>query len=226
LSLHRIGGTLATVRTRRRANQNHLERSGVEQMRAKAPGTRQVVRNEAISEVSDADLVVKALAGDASAFGHLVHRHAPIAKRMARLWGAGADADDVVQDAFVKAHAALGRFRSTGGFRPWLLSIVHNETRNLHRGRGRRAARESLAQLPNDLWTTDPEEEAIIVDRRRRLLATIRDLPVELREVVACRYLLELTEAETAVTLKEPAGTVKSRLHRALNTLRTEVSHD
>lgn len=185
-----------------------------------------MVRNEAISEVSDADLVGKAVAGDASAFAHLVYRHAPIAKRMARLWGAGADADDVVQDAFVKAHAALGGFRSTGGFRPWLLSIVHNETRNLHRGRGRRAARESLAQLPNDLWTTDPEEEAIIVDRRRRLLATIRDLPVELREVVACRYLLELTEAETAVTLKVPAGTVKSRLHRALITLRTEVSDD
>ncbi len=73
---------------------------------------------------------------------------------------------------------------------------------------------------------SDPEEEAIILDRRRRLLATIRELPVELREVVACRYLLELTEAETALTLKLPAGTVKSRLHRALSTLRTEVSDD
>jgi RNA polymerase sigma factor (sigma-70 family) len=185
-----------------------------------------VLRNEAISEISDADLVAKTVAGDASAFAHLVHRHAPIAKRMARLWGAGADADDVVQDAFVKAHAALTRFRSNGGFRPWLLSIVHNETRNLHRGRGRREARESLAALPDDLTNSDPEEEAIIVDRRRRLLATIRGLPVELREVVACRYLLELTEAETALTLKLPAGTVKSRLHRALSMLRTEVSDD
>ena len=139
------------------------------------------MRNEAISEVSDVDLVAKALAGDASAFAHLVRRHAPIAKRMARLWGAGADADDVVQEAFVKAHAALARFRSTGGFRPWLLSIVHNETRNLHRGRGRRAAREALAQLPDDLLISNPEEEAMITDRRRRLLATIRELPVDLR---------------------------------------------
>jgi RNA polymerase sigma factor (sigma-70 family) len=210
----------------RRANPNHPGRSGVKEMRAESTQDRQVVRNEAISEVSDVDLVAKALAGDASAFAHLVRRHAPIAKRMARLWGAGADADDVVQEAFVKAHAALARFRSTGGFRPWLLSIVHNETRNLHRGRGRRAARESLAQLPDDLLISNPEEEAMITDRRRRLLATIRELPVELREVVACRYLLELTEAETAVTLKVPAGTVKSRLHRALSTLRTEVSHD
>ena len=107
-----------------------------------------MLRNEAISEVSDADLVAKAMAGDATAFAHLVHRHAPIAKRMARLWGAGADADDVVQDAFVKAHAALARFRSASGFRPWLLSIVHNETRNLHRGRGRRTARSRLLHCP------------------------------------------------------------------------------
>ena len=78
------------------------------------------------------------------------------------LWGAGADADDVVQDAFVKAYSALTRYRASAGFRAWLLSIVHNETRNLHRGRGRRAARESLAQLPDDLLISDPEEEAMI----------------------------------------------------------------
>ena len=78
--------------------------------------------------------------GDRSAFGHLVRRHAPLAKRMAVLWGAGADADDVVQDAFVKAHAALPRFRTDGEFRGWLLTIVRNETRNLFRSRGRRAA--------------------------------------------------------------------------------------
>jgi DNA-directed RNA polymerase specialized sigma24 family protein len=47
-----------------------------------------------------------------------------MAKRMAVFWGAGADSDDVVQEAFVKAYAALPRFRSDGEFRPWLLCIV------------------------------------------------------------------------------------------------------
>jgi RNA polymerase sigma factor (sigma-70 family) len=183
------------------------------------------VGNEAISEITDADLVAKALAGDASAYAHLVRRHAPIAKRMAVLWGAGADADDVVQDAFVKAYSALARFRVSEGFRAWLLSIVHNETRNLHRSRDRRAAREALARPP-ELWISDPEEEAVTIDRRDRLLASVRQLPVELRDVVSCRYLMELSEAETAVALKLPAGTVKSRLHRALASLRTEVSDD
>jgi RNA polymerase sigma factor (sigma-70 family) len=185
-----------------------------------------LVRNEAISETTDADLVAKVLAGEASAFAHLVRRHAQIAKRMAVMWGAGSDADDVVQDAFVKAYTALPRFRASEGFRAWLLSIVHNETRNLHRSRGRRSAREWLAQPTNEGWVGDPEEEAASIDRRSRLLACVRRLPVELRDVVSCRYLLELSEAETAVALNIPAGTVKSRLHRALASLRTEVSYD
>ncbi len=166
-------------------------------------------------------------AGDRTAFGHLVRRHAPVAKRMAVLWGAGADADDVVQDAFVKAYAALPRFRADGEFRGWLLTIVRNETRNLFRSRGRRAAREELARLPQaDLAfdDDDPEEAALGAVRRRELLAEVRRLPVELREVVACRYLLELSEAETATALGIPAGTVKSRLHRALTMLRKEVA--
>ena len=60
-------------------------------------------------------------------------------------------------------------------------------------------------------------------DRRQRLLSDVRSLPMALREVVSCRYLLELSEAETALTLGLPAGTVKSRLHRALESLRREV---
>ena len=164
-------------------------------------------------------------AGDRTAFGHLVRRHAPIAKRMAVLWGAGAEADDVVQDAFVKAYAALPRFRADGEFRGWLLTIVRNETRNLFRSRGRRAAREELALLPeSDLALDDPEAAALGAVRRRELLAEVRRLPVELREVVACRYLLELSEAETAATLSIPGGTVKSRLHRALTILRKEMT--
>ena len=58
---------------------------------------------EAVSETSDDQLVSQARSGDPVAFGQLVRRHAQIARRMAVLWGAGADADDVVQDAFVKA---------------------------------------------------------------------------------------------------------------------------
>jgi RNA polymerase sigma-70 factor (ECF subfamily) len=180
--------------------------------------------NAGISITSDGQLVADVQSGDLAAFGHLVRRHAPMAKRMAVLWGAGADADDVVQDAFVKAYAALPRFRADGEFRAWLLTIVRNETRNTFRSRGRRSAREELAQLDPTSFTLDPEAQALTAVRRDELLAQVRALPVELREVVACRYLLELSEAETATALQLPAGTVKSRLHRALGILRKEVT--
>jgi RNA polymerase sigma-70 factor (ECF subfamily) len=86
-------------------------------------------------------------------------------------------------------------------------------------------AREEAAQSLLDLPTSDPENAALSSGRReQQLLAGVRRLAVPLREVVICRYLLELSESETAVALRIPRGTVKSRLHRALTILRTEVA--
>jgi RNA polymerase sigma-70 factor (ECF subfamily) len=148
-----------------------------------------------------------------------------VAKRLAVLWGAGSEADDVVQEAFVKAYRALPRYRDEAGFRPWLLRIVVNETRNLHRGRSRRTLRE-LRAATRDVVTREPDpvETVVGADRRARLAHAVGSLPVVLREVVVCRYLLELSEAETAEALDIPAGTVKSRLHRALASLREVVT--
>jgi RNA polymerase sigma factor (sigma-70 family) len=166
--------------------------------------------------------VARVLGGDLAAYGHLVRRHATIAKRMAVLWGAADEADDVVQEALVRAYTALPRFRPGEEFRPWLLAIVRNVTYNSRRTRGRRAAREVLAA---EAWpVSDAADEALDAVRRDRLLADVRQLPAELREVVVCRYLLELSEKETATALGLRAGTVKSRLHRALARLREEVA--
>jgi RNA polymerase sigma-70 factor (ECF subfamily) len=71
----------------------------------------------------------------------------------------------------------------------------------------------------------DPAEEALSAARRRALLDAVSALPADQRDVVACRYLLELSEAETSQVLDLPTGTVKSRLHRALSALR-EVMAD
>jgi RNA polymerase sigma factor (sigma-70 family) len=148
----------------------------------------------------------------------LVARYTLRAHRAAWLLGAGEDADDVVQEAFVKAYRALGSFRSGSAFRPWFLRIVANETRNVVRSRGRRSRREELA-APLDV-VLDPAEQAVSLERRTELLAAVRALPDPMRLVVTCRYLLDLDEQETAVVLGWPRGTVKSRLHRALGRLR------
>ena len=162
-------------------------------------------------------------AGNREAYAELVCRHAPVAVRTARLLGAGTDAEDVVQEAFVKAYAGLDRFRDGAPFRPWLLRIVATETRNLHRSAGRRAAREQAAwdRTAPLLAGSDDDPAAAVLSRERRqqLVAGIGRLGEPYRQVVACRYLLDLDEAETATVLGVPRGTVKSRLHRALDQL-------
>ncbi len=164
--------------------------------------------------------------GDTDAYSVLVRRHAPVAVRTAALLGAGADAEDVAQEAFVKAYAALGRFRPGAPFRPWLLRSVANETRNLHRAAGRRSAREQRAWAATEpllLHGGGHEDvtETVLGDARREsLVAGLAKLSVPHRQVVTCRYLLDLDEAETAAVLGWPRGTVKSRLHRALAALR------
>lgn len=166
-------------------------------------------------------MLARVRSGDTAAYAELVRAHAPIARRLAVLAGAGSDADDVVQEAFVKAYRALGGFRDGAAFRPWLLRIVVNETRNAHRGAVRRLDRERrVGWLDPSFSGPDPADEAVSSGRRAALARAVAGLPTDLRDVVTCRYLLELTEAETAQALALPAGTVKSRLHRALGSLR------
>ena len=183
-------------------------------------------RLEKATELDDAAVVERARAGDLDAYEVLVAHYTAAAHRAAVLLGAGADADDVVQEALVKAFRQLHRYRGESGFRPWLLAIVANETRNLHRSRKRRDGlllRAAAWEGP-ELLAADPAESAEAADRRRRLLDKLRGLDPRDREVLVCRFFLELTEAETAVTLGLPKGTVKSRTSRALTRLRKEVT--
>ena len=182
-------------------------------------------RSEAISQdLSEADLLASVRAGERDAFADLVRRYAPIAHRTAVLLGAGSDADDVVQEAFVKAYRALGTFRADAPFRPWLLRIVANETRNLYRTASRRRVREHRAENPALFAhigdAADPAVTAIDRERRQALWVALHTLPVPQRTVLTCRYLLDLDEAETAAVLGIARGTVKSRSNRGLRSLR------
>ena len=175
-------------------------------------------------EATDADLVARARSGDDRAFGMLVERHQTVAFRTAYvICGDTPDAEDAAQDGFIKARAAMGRFRAGAPFRPWLLRIVVNQTRNLHRGRSRRLALELRAGAEPD-QLVDPEQLALAGLRRDTLLAAVRSLPVKDQLVVTCRYFLDLGEEETARVLGWPRGSVKSRTSRALTRLRAELA--
>lgn len=175
-------------------------------------------------------MVASVRSGERAAFAVLVRRYSPIAHRTAVLLGAGADADDVVQEAFVKAYRALGGLRDGAPVRPWLLRIVANETKNLHRSAGRRMLREQradgLSGTPATPGTVDPADLAIGREEQEYLRGELLNLPGPQRLVVICRYLLDLDEAETAAVLGVARGTVKSRSHRALDRLRTALAAD
>lgn len=157
------------------------------------------------------------------AYEDLVRLHQDAALRTACLVLAGeSEAEDAVQDAFVKAHAALARFRIGSPFRPWILQIVANEARNRRRSAGRRAGlalRLAEDRRPDDA-APSPEAAVLARERRAALLAAISGLRDEDRLVIGYRYFLDLGEAETAEALGVPRGTVKSRLSRALGRLR------
>lgn len=174
----------------------------------------------------DRETVEAALRGDAAACARLVRSHQEIAFRTAYLITRNAaDAEEAAQDGFAKAFRALARFRRGSPFRPWLLAIVANEARNRVRSAARRdglvlrAARE----VPSGDAAPSPEGATLAAAERTALLAAVERLPQEQRLAVTCRYLLDLSEAETAAVLGVRSGTVKSRLSRALDRLREEV---
>jgi RNA polymerase sigma-70 factor (ECF subfamily) len=172
-------------------------------------------------------LVQRAKGGDVDAYQQLVRCHQTAAFRVAMLITSNAaEAQDAANDAMVKAFYALGRFRSESPFRPWLLRIVANEARNRRRSSTRRAnlaGRAELARPSSGDAAPSPEDAVIASMEHQALFEAINRLERRDREVIALRYLAELTEAETAAALDCAVGTAKSRLSRALKRLRTAM---
>jgi RNA polymerase sigma-70 factor (ECF subfamily) len=160
------------------------------------------------------------------AYEELVRRYQDVAVRTAHVISPGGDAEDAAQEAFIKAHAALSRFRTGAPFRPWLLQIVANEARNRRRSAGRRAglAVRAAGDRPSDDAAPSPESAVLATERRTVLITAINALRDDDREVIGARYFLELSESETAEALGIPRGTVKSRLSRALDRLRAQLA--
>ncbi len=175
--------------------------------------------------LDERELVARAQRGDADAYEELVRAYQGIAFRTAYvLAGSAADAEEAAQDGFVKAYRALWRFRAGAPFKPWLLRIVANEARNRRRSSGRRTALAlRAAQVPSGEAAPSPEAALLDAERRDQLTAALERLSESDREAIACRYFLDLSEAETAAALGVRRGTVKSRLSRALERLRAEL---
>ena len=177
----------------------------------------------------DAVLVERSRNGDQSAYGELVTRYQAIAARTAYvITGTAADAEDVAQDAFVKAYYALDRFRAGAPFRPWLLRIVANEAINRRKAAGRRptVGLSVVEDRASGDTALSPEASALAHERREVVLDALRKMREEDRLVIAYRYFFDLSEVEMAEALGVARGTVKSRLSRAIARLRAAMEGD
>jgi RNA polymerase sigma-70 factor (ECF subfamily) len=132
----------------------------------------------------------------------------------------------MVQEGFVRAYQELGRFRVGEPFRPWLLRIVTNLALNETRRRKRGLA--MLERFGRIAPRTEPGPERIAAasEQSQEVIDAISRLPDDDRVILYLRYFLELSEADMAQAIGKPAGTVKSRLHRAGRRLRDLIEKE
>ncbi len=176
--------------------------------------------------MDDREAVARLRAGDTAGLEVLMRRHYERAVRSAHLITRDpALAEDVVQEAFLRVYTHIRSFDPSRPFAPWLLRIVVNGAIRAASARERfpaarsREERSILDLLPDA--SPGPEEGAAREEMRRAVWAALGELPPEQRAAVVMRYYLGLSEAEMAAEWDCPPGTVKSRLHKARERLRS-----
>jgi RNA polymerase sigma-70 factor (ECF subfamily) len=177
---------------------------------------------------AERELVERARAGDHDAYAALMREHEQAAFRVAYvIVGSAADAEDVAQEAFVKAYRALGSFRTGSPFRPWVLRIVGNEARNHRRAAGRRVFHQRRAQLLEPVASHDAPVDAVLAgESRSELFEALDHLREGERQAIVARYVIGLTDAEAGAALGVPRATVKMRAWRGLEKLRRALGED
>ncbi|MEO8202109.1 MAG: sigma-70 family RNA polymerase sigma factor [Gemmatimonadota bacterium] len=173
--------------------------------------------------MSDADLAVRAAAGNSEAFGELVNRHAAAARRLARTVLQNAeDADDAAQEGFLLAWRHIGRYDPGRPFAPWLMRIVINAAADLRR---KRKVRQTEAIPASALARGgSPEEETDRTLFRAELTEALTRLPPRQRTAVVLFDAEGYGHAEIAEILGVPEGTVRSDVFHARRALRQALT--
>jgi RNA polymerase sigma-70 factor (ECF subfamily) len=198
--------------------------------------------------MADADLAAQAATGDADAFARIMRRHNRLLFRTARsLLKSDAEAEDALQDAYLRAWRAIGRFRADARLSTWLVRIVINEALGRLRRDGPRREAQVLpfaAAIDPDgppmedvmdgvlERTTEghgndlPDRVALRAEVRRLMEAAIDALPEAFRTVFVLRAVEELSVEEVAAALGVPDATVRTRFFRARGLLRERLARD
>ncbi|MGH8670101.1 MAG: RNA polymerase sigma factor [Burkholderiales bacterium] len=192
-------------------------------------------QQQALEPVSDAELIEHTRAGDMRAMEALMRRHNRTLYRTARaILRDDAEAEDVVQEAYLKAYGALASFRGESKLSTWLVRITANEALMRRRKNSRTAVVVPMdaASGPAAQWEepmsdeAGPERNAMGAEMRKLLESRIDALPDGYRAVFVLRALEELTVEETAAALQLPEATVRTRFFRARGLLRESLARD
>ena len=182
---------------------------------------------------SESELAERCAAGDAQAWGELVHSHERMVYHLAlQLLGNPEDARDLSQDVFLTVFRSIHRFRGDSALQTWIYRIVVNHVRNRQRWwrRRRRSGEVSLDAVIAEhgepaapIASTSPERALDQKELGQRLWRALGRLPFEQRSTIILRELHGMRYAEIAFSLGVTTAAVKSRLARARQTLRAEL---
>lgn len=193
-----------------------------------------------MSEKSDQELIEEAKNGSLSSFDELIVRHSSKLFQVSfGLLGNKEDAEEVVQDAFVRAFKALPKFRGDASFDTWTHRIVVNLSRNKYQWNRRRGA-ELNVSMTRDPSRTEREvdgEEMLIPDKsmgperivesvelEERIMKNIDEMPDKIKETMILRHVDDLPYEKIAEVLGCKVGTVKSRLARGREMLKNQFA--
>jgi RNA polymerase sigma-70 factor (ECF subfamily) len=171
--------------------------------------------------VTAGQLVLAARDGDAAAFAAIVEAETPAAYRLAlAIVRSPGEAEDAVQEAFLRAWRDLGSLREADRWSAWFRRLLVRSALDQlrHRPRVRQVALEDAADVPG-------QEAAIPPADRLALLGAYDRLGPDERTILALRFFVDLEVLDVAAALGIPLGTAKSRLHRAVGRLRAEMEH-
>jgi len=191
-----------------------------------------------LSSLSDLELATRIARGDRGAFTTVMRRHNRVLFRTARaILRDDADAEDAVQDAYLRAYARIGTFAGSSRLSTWLVRIVVNEA--LVRLRQRKRDQTVVPFSPSRLRPSESEEDmapgrpeetpenmTLRAEMRKLLERSIDELPVDFRTVFILREVEEMTVEETALALEIPSSTVRTRLFRAKSLLRESLARE
>jgi RNA polymerase sigma-70 factor, ECF subfamily len=198
------------------------------------PGPVQGVHAVVSQDAGDLSLVRRVQAGERAAYDLLVLKYQhKVVKLVLRYTRNPADAEDVAQEAFIKAYRALPNFRGDSAFYTWLYRIAINTAKNALAARARNpqplplepAEGEDGPDLLNKLSDPDtPEGLALTEEIRTTVNAAIEALPEDLRTAIVLRELDGLSYEEIAAAMDCPIGTVRSRIFRAREAIDKQLS--